>query len=347
VDLVLTTIGLRALYLVAHVKPADKVIIPAAAFSNIETANNFNFKNCYLAVADVQSTPALNPQGIIPKKLRVLTGSNDGMWVEVVKSSENSSGINFTKGNATVKKGNAASAMPLSYAKTIAVSALSTYGTTYLYNQETNNWLQTTTTTTVDFPDVPDAVLDATLEEMYQKFTATIASVNNSTILPAATIPATPSFAETVKFFPEEVNNNGEWQRVYKQLSPVKTLTSVGNRYFGEGTLLKEAKADALLKIKMVCSLSWETKLPAMTPHLIVELVGQPNGDFRSMSGNTKYFSITIQGTPYEMKKNKPVDFAQVVQVDSFNMQLKEALLELKAREQAMPDYEEIWKLQR
>jgi hypothetical protein len=338
--------GIRSLYLVGHVKPAPKVTIPAAAFRNIETANNYNFKNCYLTVGDMQLVNAQNINGDVPKNLKVVTGSNDGMWLEVTASSDNSKGITFTKGGASVTKGNAAYAMPLSFAKNIAVSAFSTYGTTYLYDVQTNNWQQSTTTKTIEFPNVPEEVLDATLADMYEKFTTTIAQINSSNVLSVSTIPSTPSYADAVKFFPEEVNNDGEWRRVYKDLSPVKGLTSVGNRYFGESALLKEANADALLKVKLICQLSWESK-PQMTPYLELELVGRPNGDFRSYSGNTKYFSMTITGTPYELKKGKPVEYNKLFQVDAFNEALKDALTELKAKEQGTPDYEQIWNLQR
>lgn len=346
VDVITTQIGIRTLSLVAYVKPAAKVTIPAAAFRNIENTNNFNFKDCYLSVSDQLMVKAINPTGKIPANQMVITGSNDGMWLDVTDSKDNNNGIKFESGNASVEKKNAAFAMPLSFAKNVAVSSFYVYGTTQLYDQKTNNWTKTETTKSIEFPQIPDAVLDTTLEEMYKKFTTTIAEVAGSNIMPVTTIPGTPGYENTMKFMKDEVNNEGEFLKVYNNLNPVKSFASVSNRYYGENVLIKDAKADALFKVSLACALSWKDK-PEMTPYLTLELIGSSNGDFRSFMGNTKYFTITVAGEGYELKKNKPVDFAKIFQVDAFNQQFKKVLAELKAREEASGDYEKIWGIQR
>lgn len=346
IDVITSQIGIRTLSLVCYVKPAAKVTIPAAAFRNIENSNNFNFKNSYLSVGDQLLVKAINPTGKIPQSQMVITGSNDGMWINVTDSKDNSKGIKFESGNASVIKMNAAQAPPLSFAKNIAVSSFYTYGTTQLYDRSTNNWTKSTTTKTIDFPQIPDSYLDAVLEEMYKKFTATLVEVNGSAVMPTAAVTAAPSYENTMKFMKDEVNTEGEFLRVYNNLYPLRTLTSVANGYYGESALIKDTKADALLKVSLACALSWEKK-PEMTPYLKIELVGQSNGDFRSFTGGTKYFTINITGTPYELKKKEAVDFAKVFQVDAFNQQFKKALQELKDKEAASGEYEAIWKLQR
>ncbi len=346
VDVITTQIGIRTLSMVAYVKPAAAITIPAAAFRNIENTNNFNFKDCYLSVSEQQLVKAINTSGKIPASQMAITGSNDGMWIDVTNSISNFKGFKFETGNASVEKKNAAFAMPLSFAKNVAVSSFYTYGTTQLYDQKTNNWTKTETTKSIEFPQIPDTCLDAMLEDLYKKFTATLTSVTGSTIMPVTVVPNAPSYANTIKFMPGEVNNEGEFLKVYKDLKPVKTLSSVSNRYYGESVLLKDIKADALLKVSLACALSWDKK-PAMTPYLTVELVGISNGDFRSFMGNTKYFTISITGNGYELKKNKPVEFDKVFQVDAFNVQFKKALLDLKAKEEENGDYEKVWSLQR
>ena len=84
-----------------------------------------------------------------------------------------------------------------------------------------------------------------------------------------------------------------------------------------------------------------------MTPYLTVDLVGAPNGDFRSFMGNTHYFTMNIKGDGYELKKKEPVEFNKVFQVDAFVSQFKKALQELKIKEQTMPDYETVWNFQK
>ncbi len=347
IDVVGTILGIRSLYMVAYVKPADKLVLPAAAFRNIETTNNgVKFKDCYLAVSDQQLVKALNPSGKIPASQQVVTGSNDGMWIDVGSSSGNSDGFTINSGKAVVTKKNAAYAKPLSFARNVAVSSFYTYGTTYLYDVKNNNWTQSTTTKTIDFPDIPDAYLKNMLDDLYAKMTLAYAEVMGSNVMPVTTIPALPAYANTKKFFPEEVNNDGEFLVVHKELAPLRTLSSVNNSYYGENTLLNEAKADALLKVSLICQLSWDNK-PKMTPYLSVELVGASNGGFRSYAGSTKYFSMNITGNPYELKKGKEVQFDNVFQVDEFVSEFRKALAALKAKEQTLPEYEQIWNLQR
>lgn len=346
VDVVGTIIGIRTLYLVCYVKPAAKITIPAAAFSHLETTNKgLKFKDCYLSISDQQLVKAINPTGKVPSTQMVITGSNDGMWVDVSNNRDLNTGLKLTTGSAVTEKGNAAYAKPLSFAKTTAVSSFYTYGTTYLYDESKNGWTQSTTTKTIDFPEIPEAYLDGMLQDLYTKLTASYTEVTGHTVLPAATIPGLPAYENTRKFFPGEINNDGEFLKAYNGLEPVRTLTTVGNRYYGDGTLLKEANADALLKVSLICQLSWKDK-PEMTPYLKVELVGGNNGDFRSFTGSTKYFTMNIRGDGYELKKKAPVDFAKVFQVDELNAQFKKALTELKAKEQTIPDYETIWNLQ-
>ena len=184
------------------------------------------------------------------------------------------------------------------------------------------------------------------LEDLHKKMTATLTAVTGSNIMPVTAVPSAPSYLNTIKFMPGEVNNDGEFLKVYKDLKPVKTLSSVSNMYYGESALLKDVKADALLKVSLACALSWDKK-PTMTPYLTIELVGISNGDFRSFMGNTKYFTINIAGNGYELKKNKPAEFDKVFQVDEFNEQFKKALQELKAKEEANGDYEKVWGLQK
>lgn len=347
VDVVGTILGLRSLYMVAYVKPSAKVSISAAAFRNIETTNRgVKFKDCYLSVSDQQLVKVSNIKGNIPADQMAVTGSNDGMWVDVANSESNYDGFRITTGNAVTEKGNAAYAKPLSFAKTTAVSSFFTYGTTYMYDESTNHWNQTQTTKTLDFPEIPDVYLDKMLDDLYKKLTTTFTAITGSAILPAETIPAVPAYENTKKFFPGEVNDDSKFLKVYKRLEPTQSLTSVSNRYYGENALLHESKADALLKVSLICQLSWDNK-PQMTPYLKIELIGESNGDFRSFFGNTKYFTMNIKGQPYNLKKKEAVDFDKVFQVDQFNESFGKALTELKMKETTIADYEQIWNLQR
>jgi hypothetical protein len=355
VDIVTSIIGMRSLTMAAYVKPAAKVVIPAAAFRNLETQNKgTGFKNSYLMVSDQQLVKSVAQSGVFKEPVIAVTGSNAGMWVNVTNSPEIAKGITFSdieKVNGSelevsVKKLNAAYAMPLSFAKKIAVASMSIQGTTQLYESKTNNW--TKTTKSIDFPQIPEEWLQEVLAGMYAQFTQATAAVSNGQVLPESAIPSAPSYELVQNFFKDEMNTADQFLTVYKNLNPIKPLTSSSMRLFGENALLKETSADALLKVSIALQLSYDGK-PAMTPYLTVEMDGVSNGGFRSFVGNTKYFSITIKGAPYIIKKGKSLtkdELAKIVQTNDLATAYKNALINLKDKEAAIGDYEIVWKLQ-
>lgn len=345
VDVITTQIGIRTLSLVAYVKPAARVTIPAAAFRNIENENKFNFKNCYLAVSDQLMVPATNIKGKVPANPTVSTGSNDGLWVDVTNSNDNSNGIKFETGDVVVVKKNASGAKPLSFAKNIAASSFYTYGETYTSGTKDDKIQNTRTTKTINFPDIPNEILDEGLRVLYNNLSIVLTEVLGSKMMPVGTVPAAPSYTNTIKFMSDDLNNSSEFLRAYEGLNPIKGLTSVGNRYYGENAIIKDTKADALLKVALVFRLSWDKK-PMMTPYMNIELVGENNGDFRSYLGSTKYFTMNITGEGYEIKNKKAIQLDEVFQLEKFTVKFKKALQELKEKEVAIGDYEKVWSLQ-
>lgn len=357
VDIVTSVIGMRALTMVAYVKPAAKVVIPAAAFRNIETQNKgTGFKNSYLMVSDQQLVKSVAQSGVFKEPVIAVTGSNAGMWVNVTNSPEISKGIVFNENEkvngaeieVSAKKLNAAYAMPLTFAKKIAVVSMSIQGTTQLYESKTNNWTKTETTKSIDFPQIPDEWLHEVLGGMYAEFTSATAEVIGGQILPETAIPSASSYELVQEFFKDEMNSADQFLTVYKKLNPIKPLTSNSMRVFGENALLKETGADALLKVSIALQLAYDGK-PTMTPFLTIEMDGVSNGGFRSFVGNTKYFSMTLKGTPYVIKKGKTLDkeeLAKVVQTSNLAIAYKKALTSLREKEAAIGDYETVWKLQ-
>ncbi|OYY07396.1 MAG: hypothetical protein B7Y66_12730, partial [Sphingobacteriia bacterium 35-36-14] len=351
VDIVTSIIGMRSLTMAAYVKPAPKVVIPAAAFRNIETQNKgIGFKNSYLMVSDQQLVKSIAQSGVFKEPIVAVTGSNAGMWVNVTNSPEIEKGIVFSEVDkvngseleVSVKKLNAAYAMPLSFAKKIAVASMSIQGTTQLYESKTNNWTKTETTKSIDFPQIPEEWLQEVLAGMYAQFTQATAAVSNGQVLPENAIPSAPSYELVQDFFKDEMNTADQFLTVYKNLNPIKPLTSSSMRLFGENALLKETGADALLKVSIALQLSYDGK-PAMTPYLTVEMDGVSNGGFRSFVGNTKYFSVTIKGAPYIIKKGKTLtkeEITKIVQVNDLAAAYKKALINLKEKEAAIGDYE-------
>ena len=223
VDIVTSIIGMRSLTMAAYVKPASKVVIPAAAFRNIETQNKgIGFKNSYLMVSDQQLVKSVAQSGVFKEPIIAVTGSNAGMWINVTNSPEIAKGIAFTEnekvnGNEmeiSVKKLNAAYAMPLTFAKKIAVASMSIQGTTQLYESKTNNWTKTETTKSIDFPQIPEEWLQEELAGMYTQFTQATADVVKGQLLPENAIPSAPSYELVQDFFKDEMNTADQFLAV-------------------------------------------------------------------------------------------------------------------------------------
>jgi hypothetical protein len=364
IDLITSQIGLRALTAVAYVKPSSKITIPAAAFRNIENEGKFNLKNSYLNISEQMLVKAINPTGKISSTQMIITGSNDGMWIDVTNSQENSKGIKDISG---LEKKNAAFAMPLSFAKNIAVGSFTAAGTTYSYSTEDKKeerstyeslrgggLAKTTTTTTYTetketmFPQIPDEYLNKMMEEFYSKLSSIFNEVNGSKVMPPSTILNTPSYSKSLRFMAEDNNTETEFSKSYQNLKQMGEFSTLSNRYYGVTNMLKDAKADALLKVSIYTNLNATNfNKPEMKTYLVVELVGPPNGTFRSFLGNTKYFKMDFSAPPYVMKKNQTVEFDKVFQVDYFTNEFRQKLTELKAKEDAMKDYEIYWNLQK
>ena len=359
VDIVAQIIGIRSLYLVAYVKPAAKVVIPAAAFRNLETENKgMNFKNSYLAISEQYLVKTQNNTGIFKQPIDALTGSNDGMWINVTNSADLYHGFTLeTKADVNGKtvelfgiKKNAAYSMPLSRAKKIAVASFSIQGTTYMYTNSTNRWTKTETTREVKIPQIPETWLDAVLEDAYQKIISVTAHVSGGQILPTATIPSAPSYATVSAGFKDEMNTSDQFLRVYRDLYPIKKLTAQSIRLNGENALLSDTKSDALLKATITMQVGVDDKgRSVIVPFLTVEMDGASNGGFRSFVGNTVFFTIDVKGPSYQIKDGKSFtkeELDKILQTDVLIEAYKKALIQMKEKEQAVPDYEAVWKLQ-
>lgn len=359
VDIIAQIIGLRSLYLVAYVKPAAKVVIPAAAFRNLETENKgMNFKNSYLAISEQYLVKTTNGSGIFKEPVDALTGSNDGMWLTVTASNdlykgftiEEKTQVNGKSAELFAVKRNAAFAMPITRAKKIAVGSFSIQGTTYSYTSSTNRWAQTETTSETKIPQIPDAWLDDVLTTMYTKLTAATTEITGATMLPETTIPSMPSYEKVSAAFKDEMNTSDQFLRVYKNLYPIKKLSAPSIRLNGENALLKEAGADAFLKVTLTMQLGKDEKGKAvLIPFLSVEMDGASNGGFRSFMGNTSYFTIDVKGPAYAIKDGKAFtreEFDKIMQLDVLLEGYKKIVQLVKEKEKAVPDYEAVWGLQ-
>jgi hypothetical protein len=357
-DIVATTIGLRSLYFVAHVKPAKTITIPAAAFKHIENENpGVNFNNCYINISETNLTQTLENKGYFSTPLLATTGSNDGKFIHVTNSNKITKGLSILQTEKInggdyvieVSKKNASQAKPTSFAKNIAFASVTMAGTTSFYDQKTNKWTETETTKKIEFPKIPDTYIDNSLQQLRDKTADATNAVLGCKILTDDIVINAPSYQISQQYFKEERNEAGEFYKAYKNMQPIIPIGATTLAAQSFNGILTETNTDGLLKVDITVVASYDNK-PVLTPTLKVELVGERNGGFRSLTGNTKYFTITIKGKPYEIKNKTqltPEEFSKIVQVSEFTEAYKKALSELVSKEKELGEYEIIWNLQK
>lgn len=130
----------------------------------------------------------------------------------------------------------------------------------------------------------------------------------------------------------------------------MKRLTTQSVRLNGENALLKEANADALLKVTITMQIGKDEKgRSVLIPFLSVEMDGASNGGFRSATGNTCYFSIDVKGPSYLIKDGKAFtreEFFKIIQPDVLVEGYRKILTQVRDKEKSVNDYEHVWTLQ-
>ena len=349
------TIGLRAWYDLGYFKPAASVTIPGYIIKHA-AAKGINFKNTFLQVSDAELLQAKDEAGHYKEPLRYWSGASSALPVKVVNEQKLFDGFTvkderkLPAGKMTVEftKPNATSSMPFSMATKIAASTFAVKGTTYYYDHKESKFLETRTTKTLEFPQIPEAKLDDILQKLYTGVTAILKEELNATILPAETVAATKEFADMAPFTNADQNTDEHFSKAYKGLRPMAMIVPLATTFKGESALFKAAGATALLKVVLNLQVSWDDK-PIMQPILDVELLGPKNGGDLGLLP-TKFFTAKLTGEGYKIKGKKEVTDAvidEIVRMDDLLTALRIGLQDLKAKEKAQGEYGPIWELQR
>ena len=349
------TIGLRTWYDLGFFKPAATITIPGYVIRHAN-AKGINFKNPYLQVSDAELCQAKDEGGHYQQPLYYYAGSSSALPVTLTNEPKLLDGLavketkSFPLGKMSyeVEKPNATSAMPFSWATKIAASTFAFKGTTYYYDQKESKFLETKTTKEINFPQLPDAKLDAILDQLYSRITTILKEELGATFLPAETVAGTKEFAAIAPFTSANENTDEHFMKAYKGLRPMEAIVPLATTFQGESPLFKAAGANALLKVVLNLQVSWDDK-PVMQPILDVELIGPKNGGDLGLLP-TKYFTANITGEGYKIKGKKEVTDAmvdEIVRLDDLLTCFRSGLKELIAKEKANGEYEPIWRLQR
>jgi len=356
IRLLVKTIGISYWSEVGYFPSANKITIPAAYFRNVNNTNGSmtNFKKSYLSVSRSSNQKATDVSGIYTT-VDYADAYHAGRYANINPDIEVSKGLTvkgsdkFSDGPVEYEftKANAFNSMAFSKIKNIGVLSFALRGILYdhksstKYNIGGNSY--TTTTKTLQFPQLPDEKWDYVLNELYQQLTQVLKEELNAPILPIEKITGTEAYQRMGQFSKDDENTTVELSRGYKGLKVVSNFVPVTEQWGPNNNMTKlinQSGANAILKVTLDLQVAWDGNKGVLVPKLATELLGPTNGDFFP----TKYFSSLIIGKGYKMDDIKAgSQLTTIIRINDLVMQFRKGLQALKQKEKENGDYNIIW----
>ncbi|RYZ53336.1 MAG: hypothetical protein EOP49_07520, partial [Sphingobacteriales bacterium] len=345
-----TAVGLKSMYDVGYFPSGKRIVIPSAAFRNInmEPGNKsfMNWKNSYLQV----ELPYIQKAEQVTGPFAGLEFGNmyhDGRFVKALAEPKVNTGLTVEgaidpkNGKVTYDlfKPNAFRSRNFAQIRKIGVSSFAIRGTTSYYSQKDDRLEGTRTTKTASFPQFDNKVWDAILADLYQDVTGIIAGQFGATTLPVETITGSKAYAAVEPFAVEDQNTTVSFTRSYKNTKLLSAFVPISHGYGSNNTdqrILKETNADALLQVTLDLQINFEKSRAVMVPILGIQLIGAANGP----NVSTKYFTATIKGEGVPWKENISYEVLRetIIRQSDLMEALRRGLKELVAAENANPD---------
>jgi len=367
--LAINQLGIKSFYDVGYFKGSNKLIIPAAAFRNLNITPGgkmlYSFKNSYLSIDRVQNEVTTNTSGAF-QPIDYYTVAQDGRFLNITKDPELNSGLTakgsekFPNGEVDYNffKPNAFLSRPFDHIKKLGVMSFSIRGTTYVAGKESKssssysvgNTTYTTTTTTqtwAQFPSVPTQVWNGALESLYQDFTNAAQLELGATVLPVNKVTGTEGYQSISPFSKDDETTSVSFFHSYKDTKMISAYIPVSEGYSGNSAnsrIMKESGANALMKFTFDMQIAIEKGKQVMIPKLAFEIVGENNGVFFG----TKYCTATITGKAVGFPKDNITvsDIERIIRKSDLLTVFRKGLQEIKAQEKQNGDYKLIWDLQ-
>lgn len=363
VSLTINQVGIKSTYDVCFVRSGSKIVVPAAAFRNInikpagEAA--YSYKDCYLTVAVESSEKATDVSGAF-NEVTYTSYYSDGKYVTVSKEPVLNPGLSFKMGESVdFKKPNAFLSRPFGQIKKVGVISFSMRGTTFHQVEQSSSKsplkinpfggasTQTTVMTATFTKEFP---WEAVLEELYPQLVEVIQSEFNAEVLPIEKITASQAYQSVDPYVGDESVIKVQYSKPYKGtkvISAFRPLTDTYGANNANQRIMNETGADALLTITLDLETVEEgDNNVTMTPKFGFEIAGRNNG----VNVNTQFVSGTIKQTAVRFSsKDATAQYLanSVVRKSELIAAFRKGLQELKAKEKANGDYEIVWGLQK
>ena len=364
----ITIFGFKNLIDLGYFKGTDKLVIPAAAFRNVNIGPGstplMTYKSSFLSVTRMESKTTEQVSGVYPP-FTYYTTTQDGRYINVTTEPVLNRGITV-KGTEKLPNGavdynffkaHAFASRPFEQIKTLGVASFSIRGTTYKDGKTSKtessytvgNTKYTTTTTThtwAQFPDVSKSVWAEALASLYADFTTAAQKELNATLLPIERITETAAYQHISEYSKDDETTDVSFSHSYKNGKLISAMIPLSEGYgenSAETKIMKESGANALMKFTFDLQIAIEGGRQVMVPKLGFQIGGENNGLYYP----TKYCSATISGKGIGFPKQiTAIDIARIVRQSDLLQVFVKGLRELKKAEMANGDYKLLWDLQ-
>ena len=263
-----------------------------------------------------------------------------------------------------VHKPNARTGLPFSRASNFGLLSMTINGKTYKKESEsgsssytmgntryTSSW---TTTTTYEFPQLPDSYWDTMMENFYQKMTAYFKNQMSVDFVPVEKITSAPGYESL--FVDAEVNTEKKISRTYKntkRASPgsvgeiFRNLSSSKSSENGATNMMNSAGVDGLVTVEINFDIgaNRDDKV-VLLPTVKFNITGidETKGNRQGTYANG-YISYR-DGIPFngDLAKSDPSYLSTILNIDNIISCMAYMLDNLKAKEVEM-GYDEIWSI--
>ena len=385
ISIAMSQVGIKSTYDVCYIRKGSKIVIPAAAFRNINIKADGKFKKSFISVGIDEDLQAQSINGTFTH-VNYLSTYSDGMFVSVKTEPEINLGLLVkgkdepTNGTVTyeITKPNAFTSRPFSQIKKkIGISSFVAKGITIsatsVITQEKNlekGEGQTTKTTTITFPKQSNEAWNSLLEKMYPEFTKVLQAEFSASIAEIDAVTKSTSFKKIKSSLPN-VNTEKEFSvgiRNTQETNYFSFVESFGINSIQE-ELFKETGTDALCTFTLELILGEDKGKAFITPKLTYQISGKINGT----QTNTTFItgSCLGKGIPSDLigleiefnttggkgtndKKVHSVagnisaqELEKLMRTSDLIGTFTNSLKEMIAKEKANGDYETVWNLQK
>ncbi len=345
-----TTIGIKTMYEVGWFAPKSKIIIPPAAFRNMNgVQNNIGFGGCYLQVSRSSMDKATNVSGAFPE-IEYASIVSDGKFLSITAKPVFNKGIEakFKENGLSfeVNKANALFAPAFNQMKTLGVMGFSAQGVTSYYDKKTNKLQGVEITKSASFPQFDNSVWDTILERTYKEVMAIIEQEFAVKVLPLETVTNSDAYNNIKTYNSAEENTTENFSQAYKNsklLLGKRPLSELAGIKSPEYKVMKETAANALLNFTLHLDLNFEdakaVMIPSITYNIGAEIVGE--------NYNSNYVTGKVTGKAFPIKNKQVISVemleSTVLNIDALLATFKKSIQAIKEKEKTNGDYEAVW----